>query len=143
MTITDFTPWTALGGGVLIGTAMAIALLLNGRIAGISGIASRALSRSASERNWRLIFLAGLIGGAAVTFVAFPSTSSYVSDAGWALVLAGGFIVGVGTRLGAGCTSGHGVAGLAAGSRRSLVATATFMATAFATVYVVRHLIEG
>ncbi|MFA5663868.1 YeeE/YedE family protein [Castellaniella sp.] len=135
-----FTPWSALGGGVLIGLAAAVFLLVNGRIAGISGVLGGLLQPRSGDIGWRLAFLIGLL----VTPLLFmlvgqPQTVPIASGYG-ALILAG-LLVGLGTRLGSGCTSGHGVCGISRLSPRSLVATALFMLAGFATTLVVRHLL--
>ncbi|MFZ9363062.1 MAG: YeeE/YedE family protein, partial [Arenimonas sp.] len=134
---TQFTPVTALAGGALIGAATAILLLLNGRIAGISGIAGGLFSKR-SDVAWRLAFLAGLV---AAPILAFPlvGTPDIRIDADMTTLAVAGLIVGLGTRYGAGCTSGHGVCGLSRFSVRSIAATAIFMLAGFLTVYVVRH----
>lgn len=141
----SFTPWTSLAGGLLIGLAAAWLLLSNGRIAGISGILGGvldSLGRASPDRRWRLLFLLGLIG-APWLYQAFTTLPTMTITAHtWQLVMAG-LLVGVGTRYASGCTSGHGVCGLARLSPRSLAATATFMAAGFATVYIVRHLVGG
>jgi uncharacterized membrane protein YedE/YeeE len=136
-----FTPWTALGGGALIGLAAALLVLLNGRIAGISGVVGE-LASMPRDRTWRLAFLAGLIGAPLLygLFATLPA-SRIEASTGW--LIAAGLLVGVGSRFGAGCTSGHGVCGLSRLSRRSLVATGVFMAAGFVTVFVVRHLAGG
>jgi hypothetical protein len=128
-------PWLqSLVGGLLIGAGSAVLLLANGRVAGISGIAENVLKGAVGEQGWRAAFLIGLILPAAVLGL------GPVQQAGGPVLLAvAGLLVGFGTRLGSGCTSGHGVCGLANLSRRSLVATLTFMAVAMLTVYVVRH----
>jgi uncharacterized membrane protein YedE/YeeE len=133
-----FTPGAAIGGGVLIGLAAAIFVLLNGRIAGISGILGGLLRPVAGDIGWRVAFVGGLIAAPLVwrLFAAVPTPP--IDTGAGALVLAG-LLVGVGTRYGAGCTSGHGVCGISRLSPRSLAATATFMAAGFATVFVVRH----
>jgi uncharacterized protein len=127
-------------GGVAIGAASALLLLLEGRIAGISGILGSALQARGGERLWRLAFLAGLPLGALI-FAAAAGAPRPRIEAGALLLVAGGLLVGYGTRLGSGCTSGHGVCGLARGSRRSLAATLTFMLAGAATVFVRRHLL--
>ena len=137
---TDFTPWTALGGGLLIGLAAALLVLFNGRIAGISGIVGGLLRPASGERGWRIAFLLGLVAAPFVYTLAAPLPAMRI-DAGTGTLIVAGLIVGVGTRYGAGCTSGHGVCGLARGSRRSLAATLAFMAAGFATVFIVRHLL--
>ena len=137
---TTFTPITGLVGGLLIGLASALLLLANGRIAGVSGILGRSFFGSTGDLGWRLAFLVGLPIGAWITFQAAPeSTSFYITQNKWLLVVAG-VLVGVGTQLGNGCTSGHGVCGMGRGSRRSIVATVTFMISAIATLFVARHL---
>jgi uncharacterized membrane protein YedE/YeeE len=137
---TDFTPWTALGGGLLIGLAAAMFVLFNGRIAGISGILGGLLRPVPGERGWRIAFLLGLVAAPLVYTLAAPLPAMRI-DAGTGTLIAAGLLVGVGTRYGAGCTSGHGVCGLARGSARSLAATLAFMGAGFATVFIVRHLL--
>lgn len=137
---TDFTPWTALGGGVLIGLAAAIFVLFNGRIAGISGIVGGLLRPAPGERGWRIAFLFGLVAAPLVYTLAAPLPAMRI-EAGTGTLIAAGLLVGIGTRYGAGCTSGHGVCGLARGSARSLAATLAFMGAGFATVFIVRHLL--
>lgn len=137
---TDFTPWSALGGGVLIGLAAAMFVLFNGRIAGISGILGGLLRPAPGERGWRIAFLLGLVAAPLVYALAAPLPAMRI-DAGTGTLIAAGLLVGIGTRYGAGCTSGHGVCGLARGSARSLAATLAFMGAGFATVFIVRHLL--
>ncbi|MBD8628499.1 YeeE/YedE family protein [Oxalobacteraceae sp. CFBP 8753] len=137
---TDFTPWTALGGGLLIGLAAAMFVLFNGRIAGISGILGGLLRPARGERGWRIAFLLGLIAAPLVYMLAAPLPAMRI-DAGMGTLIAAGLLVGIGTRYGAGCTSGHGVCGLARSSARSLAATLAFMGAGFATVFIVRHLL--
>jgi len=134
-----FTPWSALAGGLLIGLAAALLLLGNGRIAGISGIVGGLLRPAPGELAWRAAFVLGLVLAPLVFSLMAPLPAAQVDADTFTLVLAG-LLVGVGTRYGAGCTSGHGVCGLSRGSPRSLVATAAFMLAGFVTVYVVRHL---
>ena len=136
-----FTPWTSLAGGVLIGAAAAMFLLLNGRVAGISGILGGLLRPSAGDIGWRMAFIAGLIAAPLLYQLATPLPAVQI-DAGTGLLVAAGLLVGLGTRYGSGCTSGHGVCGLSRLSPRSLVATAAFMAAGFATVFIVRHLLR-
>ncbi len=136
----NFTPWASLSGGVLIGLAATVLLLFNGRIAGISGILGGLLSIPRNDMAWRIAFLAGLIGAPALT-LAFGMPAVAEIEAGWPEVLIAGFLVGLGTRYASGCTSGHGVCGISRGAIRSLVATVTFMATGFLTVFVQRHLL--
>ena len=135
-----FTPWTSLAGGVLIGAAAAMFLLLNGRVAGISGILGGLLRPSAGDIGWRVAFIAGLVAAPLLYQLATPLPTVQI-DADTGLLVAAGLLVGLGTRYGSGCTSGHGVCGLSRLSPRSLVATAAFMAAGFATVFIVRHLL--
>ena len=135
-----FTPWPALAGGLLIGLAAALFVLLNGRIAGISGVLGGLLRPARGDVAWRGAFLLGLIGSPWVYGLLADVPAPRI-QAGPALLIAAGVLVGVGTRYGSGCTSGHGVCGLSRLSPRSLVATLAFMAAGFATVFVVRHLI--
>jgi uncharacterized membrane protein YedE/YeeE len=136
----NFTPWTSLVGGLLIGLATAMFLLLNGRIAGISGILGGLLRPVRSDVGWRVAFLLGLMI-APLVFALFAPLPAVRIDASTTMLIIAGLLVGVGTRYGSGCTSGHGVCGVSRLSPRSLVATAAFMLAGFATVYVVRHLI--
>ncbi|WP_414470932.1 YeeE/YedE family protein [Microvirga sp. M2] len=137
----NFTPLSALAGGLLIGASAALILVLNGRIAGISGILGGLLQPARNEIGWRLAFLAGMFI-APLAYVAFGGAlPTVVLDTSLPVLMAAGLIVGFGTRLGAGCTSGHGVCGIGRGSPRSLVATGVFMATAIATVFVTRHVL--
>ena len=135
-----FTPWSALLGGMLIGLAAALFLLLNGRIAGISGILGGLLRPSKGDVAWRAAFLAGLVC-APLLHAVVARLPEVVVDADYATLAVAGLLVGVGTRYGSGCTSGHGVCGLSRRSPRSLAATLTFMAAGFVTVFVVRHLL--
>lgn len=135
-----FTPGSALIGGVMIGLAAAAFVLLNGRIAGISGIVGGLLRPARGDISWRAAFVLGLL----VAPLAWPAIAALPEiriDAGYPLVIAAGFIVGISTRYGAGCTSGHGVCGVSRLSPRSIVATLAFMGAGFATVFVVRHVI--
>lgn len=135
-----FTPWTSLAGGVLIGVAAALFVLLNGRVLGISGIVGGLLRPRDGDAAWRAAFVAGLlVAPAAWAFFAAPVVPRIA--AGPVLLVIAGLLVGWGTRHGSGCTSGHGVCGLARLSPRSLAATLAFMATGFATVFVLRHLL--
>ncbi len=136
---TDFTPGPAFAGGLLIGVAAALLVLLGGRIAGISGILGGMLRRVPGERAWRLAFLGGLVA-APWLYAAIATPLHAQIDAGWGTLLVAGLLVGVGTRYGAGCTSGHGVCGLSRLSWRSAAATGSFMAAGFVTVFVARHL---
>ena len=136
-----FTPWTSLAGGLLIGLASAMLLLRHRRIAGISGIAAQALTSDGPARAWRLAFVAGLAltGAALAPFV--PALFENTAPRSTLVLAIAGLLVGYGTQLGRGCTSGHGVCGLGRLSRRSLAAVLTFMATAAATVFVTRGLL--
>jgi uncharacterized membrane protein YedE/YeeE len=129
-------------GGAFIGLAASALLLLNGRIAGISGILGGALEPDCSDRAWRLLFLLGLPLGAFASS-AFTGRAPIEMAASTPVLVVAGLLVGFGTRLGSGCTSGHGVCGLARRSKRSLVATVTFMLTAAITVFAVRHVLGG
>ena len=137
-----FTPGTAVAGGALIGVAAAMFLLFNGRIAGISGILGGLLRSRKGEIGWRLAFVIGLIAAPLVyqIFALLPVSRIVASES--TLIIAG-LLVGLGTRYGSGCTSGHGVCGLSRFSIRSLVSTLLFMAAGFATVFVTRHLLAG
>lgn len=135
-----FTPWPALAGGLLIGLASAVLVLLAGRVAGISGIVGGLLRPVAGEWGWRLAFVAGLLAAPWVYGLLAGSPQTPHVDASWAWLLPAGLLVGIGTRYGAGCTSGHGVCGLSRLSPRSAVATLVFMAAGVATVAVLRHL---
>jgi uncharacterized membrane protein YedE/YeeE len=136
-----FTPWTSLGGGILLGIASAMFVLLNGRILGISGILGGLLAPRMGDIGWRFAFLLGM-GAAPMVFGAVmpPELLPAVRiDASEPVIALAGVLVGLGTRYGSGCTSGHGVCGLSRLSPRSLVATLSFMAAGFTTVFLVRH----
>jgi hypothetical protein len=135
-----FTPWHAAIGGIVIGVAAASFVLVNGRIAGISGIVGGLLQSRRRDLGWRLAFVLGLLAAPAVyaLVATVPPITFDTSDGG--LVIAG-LLVGVGTRYASGCTSGHGVCGISRLSPRSIVATTAFMAAGFATVFVVRHVL--
>ena len=130
--------WTALAGGLLIGLAAALMWRLYGRIMGSSGILAGVFERQGSERLWRLAFVAGVMVSPWLYAAAFGMPEVVITDNRWLLV-AGGLLVGYGTRLGSGCTSGHGVCGLGRLSLRSLAAVLVFMLFGFATVFVLRH----
>jgi len=134
-----FTPWASLAGGMLIGVAAAMLVLLNGRIAGISGIVGGLLAPRRGEIAWRLAFVGGLLVAPAIMFLLGERVAPRI-DAGFGTLVVAGLLVGVGTSYGSGCTSGHGVCGLSRLSPRSLVATAAFMLAGAATVFVARHL---
>lgn len=135
-----FTPWTSLAGGLLIGLAAAALALFNGRIAGISGIVGGLLQLPRGDSAWRAAFVLGLVGSSLVYALGIDVPRPQV-DAGYGSLVIAGLLVGIGTRYGAGCTSGHGVCGLSRLSPRSAVATLAFMAAGFVTVFVLRHLI--
>ena len=136
-----FTPLAAMAGGVLIGIAAAMFVLLNGRIAGISGVLGGLLRPVRGDSAWRMAFVLGLVG-APLVYLLFAALPRPQIDAGYGALILAGLLVGVGTRYGSGCTSGHGVCGLSRLSPRSLVATAAFMTSGFATVFVIRHLLK-
>jgi uncharacterized protein len=140
--VSNFTPVASLLGGVLIGLAAAMLWLANGRITGISGIVGNLPSARTGDVTWRIVFLAGLIV-APLGYAALAGTPMIRLDASPPIVIAGGLLVGFGTRLGSGCTSGHGVCGMARFSPRSIVATCLFMAAGFVTVFVMRHIVGG
>ncbi len=139
----EFNALTALAGGLMIGIAAGAMLLLLGRIAGVSGMAAQAigLSRGATSRGIAAAFVIGLpLGSLVYALIAGPPEIAVTKS--WPLLIGGGLLVGFGTRLGNGCTSGHGVCGMARLSRRSIAATATFMAAAIGTVFILRHVLE-
>jgi len=138
----NFTPWTALFGGMLIGLGASLFAVMNGRIAGISGLLGSLLQNQREGRGETLWFLAGLLSSAVIWWL-FAGRPLVQFQTGWPGLLTAGLLVGVGTRYAAGCTSGHGVCGLARLSPRSLTATLCFMASGFAVVFIVRHLLEG
>ncbi len=135
-----FTPASALIGGAIIGAAVALFVVLNGRIAGVSGILGGLMRPQSGDLSWRIAFVAGLIA-APLAWGLLSALPQIRIDATYPVLAAAGLLVGVGTRYGGGCTSGHGVCGVSRASPRSIAATLAFMATGFATVYVVRHLI--
>lgn len=137
-----FSPGSALAGGVIIGVAAALFILLNGRIAGISGIVGGLLVARRGDVAWRIAFVAGMVA-APLVWLAVAGLPAITIDAGYPLLVAAGLLVGISTRYGAGCTSGHGVCGISRLSPRSLVATVAFMATGFVTVFVIRHVLGG
>jgi uncharacterized membrane protein YedE/YeeE len=136
----NFTPWTSLAGGVLIGLAASLFVLANGRIAGISGLLGSVMESGAEGRGEKALFLAGLLLAPLVwgLFAVLPQIEFQSGVLG---LVCAGLLVGIGTRFGSGCTSGHGVCGVSRMSPRSLVATGVFMASGFATVFVIRHLL--
>jgi uncharacterized membrane protein YedE/YeeE len=139
---TSFTPLSSTLGGMLIGLSAAILLARTGKIAGISGIAGGLLA-GVGDRRWRGAFILGLLVGGFATVIVAPGAFGAPLVLSLPIAAAGGLLVGIGTRLGGGCTSGHGVCGLSRGSKRSFVATMLFMAVAMATVFVTRHVVGG
>ena len=135
-----FTPWLSLAGGILLGLASALFILVNGRILGISGIVGGLLRPQAGDVAWRVAFVLGLLA-APMLYTALHGSTEVRIDAGWGAVVLAGLMVGIGTRYASGCTSGHGVCGLSRLSPRSLVATLSFMAAGFATVFFIRHVL--
>ena len=133
-----FTPWLSLAGGILLGIASALFILVNGRILGISGILGGLLSPKAGDVAWRVAFVLGLLA-APMVYAGLRGPWEVRIDAGWGTVVAAGLLVGIGTRYASGCTSGHGVCGLSRLSPRSLVATLSFMSAGFIVVYLLRH----
>ena len=137
----DFTPMSGFAGGLLIGSAVALMLLLNGRVAGISSIVGGLLTLRLRDAAWRAAFVAGLIIGALAYLWTVDQATPVRVLASLPAILVGGLLVGFGTRLGSGCTSGHGLCGMARLSRRSVVSTATFFGVAMLTVFVTRHVL--
>ncbi|NUQ77059.1 MAG: YeeE/YedE family protein [Polyangiaceae bacterium] len=137
----NFTPVSSLLGGALIGLAASIILLYNGKIAGISGIFSGILKPVKGDTAWRVAFVAGLLIAGLGFVVLYPNAFSSRAPGSIGLVALAGLLVGFGTRVGSGCTSGHGVCGIARRSPRSITATVTFIATGMVTTYIVRHLL--
>jgi uncharacterized membrane protein YedE/YeeE len=138
-----FTPWASLIGGLLLGVASAVFILINGRILGISGILGGLLPPKVGDIGWRVAFLLGMLAAPTVFMALAPAglASEPRIDAGFWMVIAAGLLVGIGTRYASGCTSGHGVCGLSRLSPRSLVATLSFMGAGFFIVYIVRHVV--
>ena len=139
--IENFTPLSGLVGGVLIGLAAAMLLLLNGRLSGISGIVGGMMAPKTSDVGWRAAFVAGLLLGAFIYMLATGEAPLLEMQASVPVLVAAGLLVGFGTRLGSGCTSGHGVCGIARLSRRSIAATAVFVGVAMLTVFLTHHVI--
>jgi len=137
----NFTPGLSLLGGILAGAASALFILNNGRIAGISGILGGLLNPRKDDVMWRIAFLLGLIAAPTITFM-FMAAPVVTIEAETATLIIAGLLVGVGTRYGSGCTSGHGICGLSRLSPRSLIATLAFMAAGMAVVFVMRHLVN-
>ncbi|AKV08051.1 YeeE/YedE [Pseudomonas fluorescens NCIMB 11764] len=138
----NFTPWSSLAGGALIGMAASLFVVANGRIAGISGLIGSLLQRGSEGVSEKALFLLGLLI-APLLWGLFAALPQIEFQSGWFGLIAAGVLVGIGTRYGSGCTSGHGVCGLSRLSPRSMVATGCFMFSGFATVFVLRHLLEG
>ena len=138
----NFTPISALIGGGLIGLAAAILLLLNGRIAGVSGVVGELLRPTEGDAGWRVAFVLGLVAGPLVYQLVVGHMLAVTIDAGLPALIVAGFLVGFGTNLGSGCTSGHGVCGISRLSPRSIVATAVFMSAGMITVFIARHLVS-
>jgi uncharacterized membrane protein YedE/YeeE len=141
MNIVNFTPVPALVGGLLIGLATGLALLMNGKIAGISGVLGRIFRGVPGDTEWRIYFVLGLVVGGAAIFALYPPSAAYVAMATPMQMIVAGLLVGFGARVGGGCTSGHGVCGISRRSIRGLVGTVTFMAAGFVTVYVLNHVV--
>jgi hypothetical protein len=138
--ITEFTPWQSLIGGSLIGLSAVLLMALHGRIAGMTAIIGGVLPPFSSDWRWRAAFLAGAIVSPLI-YLAFGGEIGFSVPPSTAMLIAGGLVVGVGVTYGSGCTSGHGVCGIARLSPRSITATAIFMAATFASVYIIRHVI--
>lgn len=139
---TLFTPWQSLAGGVLIGLASVLLMLTLGRVMGATGVLAGVLTPSAHpDAGWRLALLAGMISGPLVVLAVTEQMPAVEVPASLPMLLAGGLLVGIGVTYGSGCTSGHGVCGMARLSRRSIAATATFMLTTGLTVFVIRHVL--
>ena len=137
----NFTPVSGLIGGLLIGLAGALMMLFNGQIAGISGIVGSMLAKKASEVGWRAVFVVGLLLGAFTYTLVTGGAIPVTIEASLPVMVVAGLLVGFGTRLGSGCTSGHGISGIARFSKRSIVATLVFMGTAIITVFVTHHVL--
>ncbi len=137
--MTFFDPITAAIGGALIGLAVTLLMLLNGRLAGVAGVTGELISPWSKDRAWRLTFLLGLIAAPLLATVTGHGIEVPRMPESWTLIVAAGLLVGFGSRLGAGCTSGHGVCGIARLSPRSIVATMVFMAVAIGIVTIMRH----
>ena len=139
----NFTPVSAIIGGAMIGIAASMLLMLSGRLAGISGIMAGLLPPKRGDMDWRILFIGGLLVGAFI-YRAFAGEGYEVTfTMGWPAIVAGGLLTGIGTRIGGGCTSGHGVCGMGRLSPRSIVATVTFMAAGAVTVFIARHVVGG
>lgn len=139
----NFTPVSALIGGVLIGLSATLLLLFNGRIAGVSGILNGVFVQPAGDRLWRLMFVIGMIASGFLYQFIGPGGFENSTEVSLLVLVTGAFLVGFGARMGGGCTSGHGVCGIGFISQRSIVATCVFMVAGFVTVYVTRHVVGG
>lgn len=139
--ITEFTPLISTLGGLLIGSSAVLLMASVGRVAGISGIVAGAMTGRGEERRWRLLFIAGLMLGGGMAAYLSGALNGAAPVATLPVTILAGLIVGFGTRLGSGCTSGHGICGLARFSKRSLLATLTFMISGFVTVFILRHVV--
>jgi len=140
-TIENFTPVSGFVGGILIGAAASLLMVLNGRVAGISGILGGAIGAPKSDLAWRAAFAIGLVAGPLIVGAVAGPLPALILPASLPVLIVSGLLVGFGTRLGGGCTSGHGVCGIARASPRSLVATAVFVVVAAITVFVARHVV--
>ena len=141
--MTEFTPYASLLGGALIGASAVLLMLFHGRIAGMTGILSGVVPPIVRDWQWRAAFLSGAVLAPLIYVVAFGGKVEFSVPVSTLALITGGFLVGIGVTFGNGCPSGHGVCGIARLSRRSIIATATFMAAAFMTVFVLRHVIGG
>ena len=139
----NFTPISAAIGGALIGLSAVLLMLSTGRIAGISGIFSGLLNMRGEDKGWRIAFLAGLLLAPVIAGLIGYGMSAPKLPSSWAVIVVAGLLVGFGTRLGGGCTSGHGICGIARLSPRSVAATVIFLVTAIATVAITRHVLGG
>ncbi|WP_253663753.1 YeeE/YedE family protein [Vibrio sp. Y20_XG_PY13] len=134
-------PWESLFGGILLGISATILLLVNGKIAGISGIMNGIMSPKKGDYSWRLLFAVGMIAGGLISVLMLGVAAPSTANLSLGMVIAAGLLVGIGTRLGNGCTSGHGICGMGRLSKRSIVAACVFMAVAGLTVFVRLHLV--
>jgi uncharacterized membrane protein YedE/YeeE len=141
MQIVNFTPLSALVGGALIGLAAAAMWWLLGRISGVSSILENAIGAQSPDRMWRIAFMVGLLGAGVFAAAVLPGAVHFHMEAGYARAIAAGLLVGIGTQLGSGCTSGHGVCGISRLSLRSIAATAIFMGAGVLVVFITRHLL--
>ncbi|MCU8489170.1 YeeE/YedE family protein [Vibrio vulnificus] len=140
--MTFVVPWESLAGGILLGISALTMLLVNGKVAGISGILTGLLTPKSRDFAWRLMFVIGMVSGGALAVTFGAASASVALPTSGVLIAAAGLLVGIGTRLGNGCTSGHGICGIGRLSKRSIVATAIFMAVAAMTVFVRLHWIS-